>query len=144
MNLVRSLLFVLVCISCVWAGSQEQKLARWLQQYPQADANHDGHLTVEEARAYRATLQSLAVRDRAPAARGAPRQFQVDPGWDADRFPAHAVCYRTPQEIRTIYAKTRSRPAEPCASSAPATASWVPATGRFPSSAAPPDSSSPC
>jgi hypothetical protein len=106
MSLGRSLLLLLICTGSVLAGSQEQRLARWLQQYPQADANHDGRLTAEEARAYRGRLQNAAARDRAPTSQGAPRQFQVDPGWDADRFPAHAVCYRTPQEIRAIYAKT--------------------------------------
>jgi hypothetical protein len=27
----------------------------------------------------------------------------VDPGWDADRFPDHAVCYKTQEEIKAIY-----------------------------------------
>lgn len=41
--------------------SQEQ-LSRWLRQYPQADANGDGKLTVEEAKAYRRRLDRERVR----------------------------------------------------------------------------------
>ncbi|MFP6676559.1 MAG: hypothetical protein VB878_15860 [Pirellulaceae bacterium] len=32
--------------------------------------------------------------------------LNVDRGWLADRFPDHAVCYRTPKEIEAIYAKS--------------------------------------
>ena len=37
---------------------------------------------------------------------GAPREPKVNPGWKADRFPKHALCYRTPKEIAAIYAKS--------------------------------------
>jgi hypothetical protein len=93
------------------AGSQEQKLARWLKQYPQADANGDGRLTLQEANAYRKKM-----RNRAIVQRGVPTQFKVDPGWDADRFPDHAVCYRSPQEIKAIYAQTLGPNTKPIAS----------------------------
>ena len=101
-----SLLFLLICGGFAFAGSQEQRLARFLKQYPDADANGDGRLTVEEARAYRQKLGEQAAPGRPPTQRGAPRQFTVDPGWESDRFPEHAVCYRSPQEIKAIYAKT--------------------------------------
>lgn len=34
------------------------------------------------------------------------RDFEADPGWDAKRFPDYAVCYKTPEQIKAIYAKT--------------------------------------
>lgn len=30
---------------------------------------------------------------------------KVDPGWNQDRFPAYAACYKTADEIKAIYAK---------------------------------------
>jgi len=80
----------------------EAQLAKWLKQFPDADTNGDGRLTVEEAVAYRRTL----LKTRGPSRdgqRGAPQDFEVDPGWQADRFPDHAVCYRSPKEIAAIY-----------------------------------------
>jgi len=100
------LLFLLVSGGVLFAGSQEQKLARWLEKYPDADANGDGRLTIEEARAYRQKLRGQTGPGRPATQRGAPSEFTVDPGWDSDRFPDHAVCYRSPQEIKAIYAKT--------------------------------------
>jgi len=100
MKLGRSVLILLICGGFVFAASQGQKFTRWLERYPEADADGDGRLTAEEARVYREKLQGQATQ------RGAPRQFKVDPGWDRDRFPDHAVCYRSPQEIKAIYAKT--------------------------------------
>jgi len=101
-----SLLFLLICSGFVFAGSQEQKLARWLKQYPDADANGDGRLTVQEATAYSRKLRSQAASDQPSIQKGVPTQFKVDPGWDSERFPDHAICYRSPQEIKAIYAKT--------------------------------------
>jgi hypothetical protein len=66
MRIRLSLLFLLVCGGFAFAGSQEQKLARWLKKYPDADANGDGRLTVEEARAYRQKLRGQAAPDRPP------------------------------------------------------------------------------
>ena len=100
------LLFLLTCSGFVFAGSQEQKLARWLKKYPDADANGDGRLTAEEAKAYRRKLRGQAASDRSLTQQGAPRQFKAHPGWNSDRFPDHAICYRSPQEIKAIYAKT--------------------------------------
>lgn len=82
-----------------------QQLERWLRRFPEADANRDGQLSLEEANAYRRKLQSADDKQRRPTGRreGAPREFKVDPGWDLDRFPADAVCYKTPDEIKAIY-----------------------------------------
>ncbi|MHC4740957.1 MAG: hypothetical protein ACYS8Z_03540 [Planctomycetota bacterium] len=61
-----------------------------------------GPLTVEEAAAYRQKLKSEA--NDFDIQRGTPRQFKVDPGWESDRFPDAAVCYRSPEEIKSTYA----------------------------------------
>jgi hypothetical protein len=79
------------------APPTEKQLALWLKQFPAADANRDGKLTVEEATDFRKKLRAAA------SWQGAKRTFKVDPGWDADRFPEHAVSYRTPEEIVAIY-----------------------------------------
>ncbi len=106
-----SIIILLVCGGFLFAGSQEQKLARWLKRYPNADANGDGRLTVEEAAAYRQKLRSEA--NSSGIQRGTPRQFKVDPGWESDRFPDAAVCYRSPDQIKSIYAKTLPRNQNP-------------------------------
>lgn len=88
------------------ATPSAKQLANWLKRFPKADKNGDGKLTMQEADAFRKQMQG----NRQPAAknrgqRGAPREFKVDPGWQADRFPEHAVAYQTPKEIRALYAK---------------------------------------
>ncbi|QDV40549.1 hypothetical protein Enr13x_03550 [Stieleria neptunia] len=82
-----------------------KQLENWLKRFPDADANRDGTLTIEEANRYRQTLQSRANRqgNAGGANRGAPREFNVDPGWDRERFPEHAVCYLPPQQIKAIF-----------------------------------------
>lgn len=79
------------------APTREQ-LTKWLKQYPKADANGDGVLTAKEALAYRAKTQ----KSKRPQ-QGVKTQFKVHPGWKADRFPEHAMCYRTPEELKTAY-----------------------------------------
>ena len=79
------------------APPSERQLAKWLKQFPAADVNRDGKLTVEEATDFRKKRRSAASRQ------GVKKKFNVDPGWDADRFPEHAVSYRTPEEIVAIY-----------------------------------------
>lgn len=116
---------VAVCVAAialmVFAGSDtalaqfsQQQLDRWLQRIPEADTNKDGRLTVDEAQAYRQKVQSRSSREDKP--RGAPREFKVDPGWDADRFPEHAVCYKTPKEIAAIYQGVLKGKGEPVTS----------------------------
>ena len=82
-----------------------RQLENWLKRFPDADANRDGKLSLEEANRYRKRLQATRGKTPAPAGKrqGAPRVFEVDPGWDLDRFPEHAVCYKSPAEIKAIY-----------------------------------------
>lgn len=104
-HLLLFLLFVVTASSELARGqSSEQQLAQWLKRFPDADANGDGRLSNDEANAYRQELKSR--RDSNAKRPGAPRQFKVDPGWQADRFPDHAVCYKAPKEIAQLYAKT--------------------------------------
>ena len=101
MRTVVSLLLVLlvsITASDLARGQYSQKqLGQWLKRFPQADADGDGKLTVEEANAFR---KKLLGGNRKP---GAKRNFNVDKGWFQDRFPDHAVCYKSPKEIAGIY-----------------------------------------
>jgi len=108
------LLCLFVCSGLAFAQPSEQQLHRWLKRFPGADANGDGRLTIEEAAAYRKKLQQS--RKPAGGGRGAPREFKVDPGWQADRFPDHAVCYRSPEEIAAAYAKVQTGNRDPITS----------------------------
>lgn len=78
-----------------------ERLQQLLKRFPKADLNGDGTLTVEEAETYRGMMQGEAK----PKGGGAPREFKVDSGWEAERFPEHAVSYKSPEEIQAIYAK---------------------------------------
>jgi hypothetical protein len=79
---------------------------KWIQYHLVLQIMFMGHQEKREAVAYRRTL--LKLRDPSKGGRrGAPPEFDVDPGWQADRFPAHAVCYRSPKEIAEIYAKVQ-------------------------------------
>jgi hypothetical protein len=75
----------------------ESQLAKWLKRFPSADTNKDGKLSVDEALAFRKKRQS--------GKKGVSKTFEVNPGWEADRFPEHAVCYKTPKEIADLYAQ---------------------------------------
>ena len=82
-----------------------EQLQKLLERFPKADANGDGQLTAAEAETYRRKLLSKrkpgnSVRPQ----RGAPRQFSINKGWEADSFPKHAVAHKSPAEIRSIYA----------------------------------------
>lgn len=79
------------------APPTEKQLANWLKRFPAADVNKDGKLTVQEADAFRKKMQGGSAR------RGAKTTFKVAPGWKADRFPDHAMSYRTPEEIVAVY-----------------------------------------
>ncbi|TWU60511.1 hypothetical protein Poly51_07870 [Rubripirellula tenax] len=48
-----------------------------------------------------------AALDAKPARKkaGVNTQFYVDPGWSSERFPDHAMCYRTAADLAEIYAK---------------------------------------
>jgi len=83
------------------------QLEGWLKEFPAADADGDGKLTLDEALAYRKKLKGgdKPASGKKPAGRGAAMEFAVDPGWEAERFPEKAVSYKSPEEIKTIYAQ---------------------------------------
>jgi hypothetical protein len=112
---VRFLLVLLLYHGIALGQTNQSQLDRWLQRFPGADANGDGRLSLDEAEAYRRTL----LQSRGPARdgnRGAPQDFAVDPGWDAEPFPEHAVCYRSPAEIAEIYARVQGGSRNPVTS----------------------------
>jgi hypothetical protein len=84
------------------AAPPAKQLQNWLKRFPKADLNGDGKLTAAEADAYRKQLQG--GRKSGNAQRGVKREFAIDKGWQADRFPEHAVSYKSPAEIKEIYA----------------------------------------
>lgn len=100
----------LLAVFSLFAGTaaaqvpSSEQLARWLKRFPQADTNRDGTLTLEEALAFRDKMQG----GRPPGQnRGAPREFQVDPGWEAERFPEHAAAYLPPEELADLFEKVK-------------------------------------
>lgn len=106
------LLLVSFLVPAVGRAQTPQQLARWLQRFPAADANGDGRLTIEEANAFR----RQRLRNQRKRGGGAPQEFKVDPGWQAERFPDHAICYRTPEEIAQAYADTLGSHGKPVVS----------------------------
>ncbi len=86
------------------APPTKQQLQKWLKQFPQADVNGDGQLTAAEADAFRKKLLAARKPANPGTQRGAPREFSIDKGWEADRFPEHSVSYKSPEEIKAIYA----------------------------------------
>ena len=101
---------LLTLLLIIFSGSvangqvSEKQLGRLLQRFPQADTNRDGRLTANEARAYQAKMRQSAGGSNRRS--GVPREFDVDPGWQAERFPEHAVCYLPPNEIASLFAAT--------------------------------------
>ena len=51
---------------CLFAQTQEDKLANWLKKYPEADTNRDGVLTTEEAEAFRKKQQAKKQEKELP------------------------------------------------------------------------------
>jgi hypothetical protein len=118
---MKTRLFLLLLLSFVACDGlaqrvpTERQLAQWLKRFPAADANGDGRLTIDEAQAYRKSLQGSRTRsDRRRS--GAPSQFSVDSGWQAERFPDHAVCYQSPKEVAAIYARVQNGKGTPITS----------------------------
>lgn len=98
------LLLALLATLTAFGAVSPKQLEKLRQRFPQADANGDGRLTVEEAEAYRRTQPMGRSGTADESSRGAPREFAINPGWESARFPDHAVCYKSPEEIRAIYA----------------------------------------
>ncbi len=77
-----------------------QQLAKWLKRFPKADANGDGKLTAQEAAAYWKSRRSTGV----------VKTIRVDPGWNKERFPDHAVCYKNPDQISAVLREVLKQP----------------------------------
>lgn len=84
----------------------DRQLQTLLKRFPKADTNKDGRLTIQEARAFQRNRRKSSQKQ------GAPTQFAVNPGWKLDRFPDDAVCYKTPEEIKRVYAKVMGQPSK--------------------------------
>lgn len=106
MRLSSLLIVLLALVSFAEAAQPSPKqLQNWLKRFPDADADGDGRLSAEEARAFKKKMRGDQRPNRgANGGRGAPRTFKVDPGWEKDRFPKHAIAYKSPDEILEIYA----------------------------------------
>ena len=73
-------------------------LAKLLKRFPESDADGDGKLTQEEAAAYR-----KALKNSRGSIAGKSKDFVPDPGWKEEKFPEHAVCYLTPEQMKKQY-----------------------------------------
>lgn len=108
--LLRCVVLIVVCLSLVRSSVSgaptEEQLARWLRKFPAADRNKDGKLSLAEAETYRNKF--LSGKSRKGIRPGAPPKPRVNPGWDAEKFPEHAVSNRTPEEIVAVYNNTKS------------------------------------
>jgi hypothetical protein len=82
-----------------------KQLAAWLKRFPKADTDGDGKLSMAEAEAFRREMTG----DRKPNAQrgqqGAPREFEINSGWEESSFPEHAVSYLSAEKIRELYAR---------------------------------------
>ena len=106
MKYVYWYLFVFFALSPSFAQSPAQ-LEKWLKQYPAADSNRDGSLSKAEAQAYYKKLTKGRPQ------KGTPKEFTVDPGWNEDRFPHHAMCYQSPKVILNTWGKGIARHDKP-------------------------------
>ncbi|MBI5691962.1 MAG: alpha/beta hydrolase fold domain-containing protein [Verrucomicrobia bacterium] len=61
-SLPRYFCLVLLCPLLAGAAEPDSRLQEWLKRYPDADANRDGVLTLEEAQAYAKVLRGKAGR----------------------------------------------------------------------------------
>ena len=87
----------------------EQQRQRWLKRFPQADTNKDGKLSDDEIRSFAA---KMGGRRQGGRRGGVQKAFQVDPGWKKDRFPEDAVCYKSPGEIKKVFAGVKDQRAK--------------------------------
>lgn len=120
------LFIILLIITGISFGSSAEaqnnrgakQLQQLLKQFPAADANKDGKLTWQEAIAYRNKMGGApgAAGNRAAGngaagrnqGRGVPTTFNVDAGWNLERFPEEAVCYMSASKIKETYEKVGS------------------------------------
>ncbi|MGI9470395.1 MAG: hypothetical protein ACR2NZ_02605 [Rubripirellula sp.] len=79
-----------------------KQLQKFLERNPAADTDGDGTLSIREAIAYRNQTNSAGKNDRGNK-QGVQRKFTVNPGWNFERFPEDAVCYKSPEEIKATF-----------------------------------------
>jgi hypothetical protein len=77
--------------------SVEERLANYLLKHSEADANGDGKLTKYEFKRFRLASSQTSTNSRKR------KDFPVHQGWEQDRFPPHAVSFKSPAEIMSIY-----------------------------------------
>ncbi len=100
---MKSVFLILILVFATALQGQrvsDQQLDRLLKRFPEADANGDGKLSMDEALEYRKNLTST---DGKGMRRAGGTSFDVDPGWEKDDFPKHAVSLRSPEEIKALY-----------------------------------------
>lgn len=105
--------FVIVAFSLApvcWGqvSATEKQLKELLGKYPAADVNQDGKLSRDEAISYRKKLTGKSDANRQANTRGIKKGSKVDAGWDLERFPEHAICYKSPAEIKAEFEKATS------------------------------------
>ena len=88
-------------VSTAQEKASPEQLAKWLKRFPAADTNKDGTLSIAEATAFRDKM--LGGKTGKKKQVGAPSKFEVDPGWKAEKFPDHAICYLSPDAIKGLY-----------------------------------------
>ncbi len=104
--LVPVFIFV-ISLSCICSGQETlnaRQLKELLKKYPSADTNRDGTLSRYEALNFRKKYSGQG-KAKSRNKRGIKREFKVNPGWDLERFPDHATCYKSPAEIKAIFEK---------------------------------------
>ena len=102
----KTFLTLLLALGVPLVGTAQEKasleqLAKWLKRFPAADTNKDGTLSIAEATAFRDKM--LGGKTGKKKQVGAPSKFEVDPGWKAEKFPDHAICYLSPDAIKGLY-----------------------------------------
>jgi len=111
LTLIAVIAFQMSTVCCGQGTPSAKQLQELLKKYPAADTNGDGTLSRQEALAYRRKLSARGAKKKANGRagnRGIRREFKVDPGWELERFPEDAVCYRSPSEIAAIFDKVKS------------------------------------
>lgn len=107
-------------ICCGQGGWSEKQLQELIKKYPAADTNRDGVLSRQEANAFRNKYSELrkskSRNSKSRNSKGIQRTFKVNPGWELDRFPDHAMCYKSPAEIEAIFEKANSGKQKPVVS----------------------------
>lgn len=73
------LVAISLVVTVTFAQTGEEKLAGWLKEYPEADTNKDGVLTMKEAKAYQMKVQSKNQKDELPAPTHADISYGPDP-----------------------------------------------------------------